>query len=97
MQQAEATLSDVITDALKPKFWLVANAAGRTRWLTRLRARRSRFSRWPWSNMVGKRRMKPVQADGGVERQGCSTLWNTEEVEKAIEAANGSAEAILGE
>lgn len=29
--------------------------------------------------------------------QGCSTLWNAEEVEEAIEAANGGAEAILGE
>ena len=29
--------------------------------------------------------------------QGCSTLWNAEEVEEAIEAADGGAEAILGE
>jgi hypothetical protein len=29
--------------------------------------------------------------------QGCSTLWNSEEVEEAIEAANGGAEAVLGE
>ena len=29
--------------------------------------------------------------------QGCSTLWNAEEVEEAIEAANGGTEAILGE
>jgi hypothetical protein len=29
--------------------------------------------------------------------QGCSTLWNAEEVEEAIEAANGGAEAVLGE
>jgi len=33
-------------------------------------------------------------ADG---MQGCSTLWNAEEVEEAIEAADGGAEAILGE
>ena len=30
-------------------------------------------------------------------RQGCSTLWNAEEVEEAIEAADGSAKAVLGE
>src|SRR3954452_586873 len=30
---------------------------------------------------------------GKVEKQGCSTLWNAEEVEEAIEAANGGAEA----
>ncbi len=29
--------------------------------------------------------------------QGCSTLWNAEEVEEAIEAADGGAEAVLGE
>jgi hypothetical protein len=29
--------------------------------------------------------------------QGCSTLWNSEQVEKAIEAADGGAEAILWE
>jgi hypothetical protein len=34
---------------------------------------------------------------GHFGEQGCSTLWNTEEVEEAIEAANGGAEAILGE
>jgi len=34
---------------------------------------------------------------GGGWGQGCSTLWNAEEVEEAIEAANGGAEAILGE
>ena len=31
------------------------------------------------------------------QKQGCSTLWNAEEVEEAIEAADGGAEAILGE
>jgi hypothetical protein len=36
-----------------------------------------------------------VGEDHGV--QGCSTLWNAEEVEEAIEAADGGAEAILGE
>jgi transposase len=34
---------------------------------------------------------------GYVRSQGCSTLWNAEEVEEAIEAANGGAEAVLGE
>jgi hypothetical protein len=29
--------------------------------------------------------------------QGCSTLWNAEEVEEAIEAADGGAEAVLEE
>src|SRR3954471_3344566 len=29
--------------------------------------------------------------------QGCSTLWNAEEVEEAIEAVDGGAEAVLGE
>jgi hypothetical protein len=29
--------------------------------------------------------------------QGCSTLWNAEEVEEAIEAADGGTEAILRE
>ena len=29
--------------------------------------------------------------------QGCSTLWNAEEVEETIEAADGGAEAVLGE
>ena len=28
--------------------------------------------------------------------QGCSTLWNAEEVEEPIEAADGGAEAVLG-
>jgi hypothetical protein len=28
--------------------------------------------------------------------QGCSTLWNAEEVEEAIEATDGGAEAVLG-
>ena len=32
-----------------------------------------------------------------VSPQGCSTLWNAEEVEEAIEAADGGAEAVLGE
>ena len=37
--------------------------------------------------------------EGGDRRlsQGCSTLWNAEKVEEAIEAANGGAEAVLGE
>ena len=29
--------------------------------------------------------------------QGCSALWNAEEVEEAIEATDGGAEAILSE
>ena len=35
-------------------------------------------------------------ADGFLD-QGCSTLWNAEEVEEAIEAADGGAEAVLEE
>src|SRR5215217_6366779 len=34
---------------------------------------------------------------GPTSTQGCSTLWNAEEVEEAIEAANGGSEAVLGE
>jgi hypothetical protein len=36
-------------------------------------------------------------AVGRLPDQGCSTLWNAEEVEEAIEAADGGAEAVLGE
>ena len=32
-----------------------------------------------------------------VWKQGCSTLWDAEEVEEVIDAADGSAEAVLGE
>ena len=32
-----------------------------------------------------------------IDVQGCSTLWNAEEVEEAIEAADGGTEAVLGE
>ena len=35
--------------------------------------------------------------DGTEQSQGCSTLWNAEEVEEAIEAADGGAEAVLEE
>src|SRR3954453_14890998 len=34
---------------------------------------------------------------GLVVGQGCSTLWDAEKVEEVIEAADGGAEAILGE
>jgi hypothetical protein len=38
-----------------------------------------------------------LEAEGYQVVQGCSTLWNAEEVEEAIEAADGGTEAILRE
>src|SRR5215218_10417670 len=38
-----------------------------------------------------------VETHAPLAHQGCSTLWNAEEVEEAMEAADGGAEAVLGE
>ena len=49
-------------------------------------------------SLVNRQHRGPLPArNRQLTPQGCSTLWNAEEVEEAIEAANGGAEAVLGE